>query len=108
MLSLDRKFHFKAFLFIKKSILLPNKASPKEDVINWLFLQIGENLYGFVYKMLNENLAQYENPFEVEISIFAFDFMETSIRFGNVYKVFRGQEEIGFIKIYEKLENRLC
>ncbi|GIJ94919.1 hypothetical protein CAPN002_21370 [Capnocytophaga stomatis] len=103
-LSLDRKYHFNALLFIKKSIFLPNTTSPKDDVVNWLFLQIEENLYGFVYKTLNENFAQYEKPFDVEISIFAFDFMKTSIGLGNVYKVFRGQEEVGWIEIRRKVE----
>ena len=105
MLSLDRKYHFKALLFIKKSIFLPNTTNPKDDVVSWLFLQIEKNLYGFVYRPLGENIAQYEKPFDVEISIFAFDFMKTNVEVGTIYKVFRGQEEIGWMKIRYIISN---
>ncbi|MDO4728763.1 MAG: hypothetical protein Q4B43_07140 [Bacteroidota bacterium] len=48
-------------------------------------------------------MAQYEESFDAEISIFAFDFMKTSVKIGAIYKVFRGQEEIGWIKIRSEI-----
>lgn len=105
MLSLDRKFHCKGVLFIRKSKYLPNLVNNiEEDVVNWFFLKIGDYLYGFVYEALDRNTAQYEQSFDVEISIFAFDVMKEKIKLDNVYKVFRGQEEIGLLKIIDFLD----
>lgn len=102
MLPLDRKFHCKGILFIRKSKYLPNLVNNiEEDVVNWFFLKVGDNLYGFVYKALINRPIRYGQDFDVEISIFAFDIMKDRMKSENVYKVFRGQEEIGFFKMID-------
>ena len=103
MLSTDRKFHFTAELNIKKSKLLKSHISPKDDEVNWMFINLDNIKYSFVYKVENPANAQYNYPFEIKIAFTFYDLVENKLELERLYMVFRGEEEVGTIKLIKHI-----
>lgn len=104
MLSENRIFNYTGKLNLNRSKVLNEKAFPKDDTVNWLFLAIENNQFGFVYKIHEPIIAKYNFPFNVDISFFMFDIVKNDIMLDHEYEVFRGQEKIGSIVLTGYLE----
>lgn len=106
MLSTDREFHFIGELKIKKSRVLPADKMPKDDEVNWMFIELDEtNRCGFVYKIEDPNLAKYNIPFAVRIAITFYDLVKDKLELNKTYSVMRGEEKVGIIKLIQNIEN---
>src|SRR5699024_7410099 len=68
MLSENRKFHYIGELVLNRSKTLEKSSQPKDDTINWLFLNIKGWNYSFVYKLENPSSAQYRKPFRAKLA----------------------------------------
>lgn len=103
MLSIKREFHYTAQLTIHRSKLLEENTFPREDIINWLFIEIHDHQYSFVYTIDDPDKAQFNKPFEVKIAFTDFESVERIIMLNKDYQVYRGNELIGQIEILKKL-----
>lgn len=99
MLSDNRKYNFYGKLFIKKSRTLKSNSQPKDDTINWLFLNINDHQYSFVYKIENPSIAIYNKPFKISIAFTMSEEVKNIIQLNYTYEVLRGQENIGTLEI---------
>src|SRR5699024_11773946 len=63
MLSENKKFHYIGELILNRSKVLEESCQPKDDTVNWLFLNIRGWNYSFVYKFENLSNIQYVNVF---------------------------------------------
>src|SRR5258708_3549784 len=105
MLSENRKYHFIGELVIKRSNrILEEQDHPKDDVVNWFFLNSGEMKLSFVYKIDNASEAIYDKPFKVHLSFTMYERAKDIIKLNHTYEVLRGSEIIGNIRIL-KLTN---
>jgi hypothetical protein len=99
MLTYKRKYNFTGKIILNRSRVLDLKCNPKDDIVNWLFLDTGKQQLSFIYKIDNPNEARYNIPFEIKM---AFTMPQKAIRIiqlNNNYRVFRGQENIGSVTI---------
>ena len=104
MLTENRKYHFVGELTLKKSHVLDEQDQPKDDKINWLFLNAGKQQFSFVYKIENPLEAEYNKPFKVELSFTMIEDVIKIIELHHIYEVLRGQEIIGIVKLLNLLE----
>lgn len=82
-----------------------NYISPKDDILNWLFLKVENHLYGFIYRIPSPLEAVYHIPFKVEMSFFMPEQLQTLADDPNwEYEIYRGQELIGTAKICRKIQ----
>ena len=89
-----------AFLKIHRSKVLLNNSLPKDDVVKWLHIELENKIrYTIVYTIIEEKEAKYNCFFQINISYFRIDILKDLIIPNKLYKVFRGPEEIGVIKI---------
>ncbi len=88
-----------AFLKIHRSKFLPKNSLPKDDVVKWLHIELENKRYTIVYRIIEEKQARYNCYFQINISYFRIDILKDLIIPNKLYKVFRGHEEIGVIKI---------
>lgn len=103
MLSENRIFHFIGILILNKSHLLDKRCQPKDDKVNWLFLNTEGGQYSFVYKIKMPSEAQYGQPFKVELAFTAIEIVKKIVRLNHPYQVSRGQEIIGIVKLIDVL-----
>lgn len=103
MLSENREFHYTGSLKLNKSIVLNAPNQPKDDKVNWLFLQIEERKYSFLYKILEPLKAEYNKPFTVKLSFTMIEVVKNIIKLNNTYTIFRGNEYIGTLNMKEIL-----
>ena len=99
MLTENRKYNFVGELTLNRSLVLNAQSQPKDDKVNWLFLNAGKHQYSFVYKIENPLEAKYDKPFKVEL---AFSMIEAVIgiaKLNHSYEVLRGQEVIGTVRL---------
>lgn len=104
MISTDRDFHYSGELVLKRSYLLDSKNQPKDDKTNWLFLEIGERQFSFIYKIENPLQASYNKPFNAIFSFIFIEDVKKFIQLNQTYNVLRGPELIGSIKIIAALD----
>lgn len=98
MLSENRLFHYIGELTITDGNNLDVKL-PKDDIVNWLFMGIEECRYGFIYKIISPQTAQYFIPFEVQMSFLMPEIMAELAMCGEKYEVYRGEKIIGNVKL---------
>jgi len=101
MLSTNRKFHFIGELNIKKSKLLKSYVTPKDDEVNWMFINLDNNRYSFVYEIEDPQNAKYNLPFRIKLAFTFYNLIEDKLELDGIYSVLRGEEEIGIIKLIE-------
>ena len=99
MLSENKKFHYIGELILNRSKVLEESCQPKDDTVNWLFLNIRGWNYSFVYKFENPSNTQYGKPFRAKFAFTAIDVVRSMIKLNHTYEVLRGQEFIGTINI---------
>lgn len=104
MLTENRKYNYIGELIVKRSVILDKQIQPKDDVVNWLFLNIENHLYSFVYKIKNPGDAKYGSPFLAEIAVTMIERVKEVILLNKDYEVLRGQEKIGTIRIVDSLD----
>lgn len=104
MLTENRVYHFVGELTLRRSHVLGEEAQPKDDKVNWLFLNTGEQLFSFLYKIENPLGANYDKPFKVELAFTMIEAVIKVIKLNYTYEVLRGQETIGTIILIDSLE----
>lgn len=104
MFTENRKYHFAGELTLKRSHVLDEQSQPKDDKVNWLFLNAGEQQFSFVYKIESPLEAKYEKPFKAELAFTMIEAVIKSIKLHDAYEVLRGQEIIGTIRLINALE----
>ena len=104
MITDNREFHYTGELILKKSHILGSESQPKDDIVNWLFLKIGERQFSFVYKIDEPIEASYDNPFNAKLSFMMIDLVKDIIQLNHSYEVLRGPETIGVVKIHAVLK----
>lgn len=103
MLSENRKYHFVGELTLHQSKVINAPSRPKEDQVNWLFLNIEERQFSFVYKLQNPARAIYEEPFKADLAFTMIEAVQELINMNTIYNVSRGPELIGTIRIIRAL-----
>lgn len=104
MLTENRKYNFIGELTLNRSSVLDNQSQPKDDKVNWLFLNTGEHLYSFVYKIEKPTEAKYNRPFRIKIAFTMIEAVIKCVKLNHTYEVLRGQEVIGNISLINTLE----
>jgi hypothetical protein len=99
MLTENRKYDFVGELTLKRSRVLSEHCQPKEDTVNWLFLKDGERQFSFVYKIQDPSNAKYGESFRISLSFTMKETVERSLEIGHIYKILRGEEEVGIVNI---------
>jgi hypothetical protein len=103
MLSEKRKYNFVGELTLRRSSVLDSKHRPKDDQVNWLFLNTGEQQFSFVYKIENPLQANYGLPFKADLA-FTAESAKDVIQLNHDYEVLRGQETVGTVKLTNAVE----
>lgn len=98
MLSENRKYNFIGQLVLHKSRVLTEQSQPKDDEVNWLFLNMGERQFSFVYKIEKPFEAKYDKPFTAALAFLMIEAVEKVIQLNQTYEILRGQEVIGTVK----------
>ena len=104
MLTENRKFHFEGELTLHKGHHLEYQSLPKDDKVNWLFLNTGKQQFSFIYKIENRLEARYEKPFKVKLAFTMIETVKDIVKLNYFYEVLRGQEIIGKIMILQFLK----
>ena len=104
MLTENRKYNFVGELTLNRSSVLDTNDQPKDDKVNWLFLNTGERQFSFVYKIENPLEANYEKPFKVDVAFTMIETAKKNIELNCDYEVFRGQESIGSLRLNTVVE----
>jgi hypothetical protein len=103
MLTYQRKYTATGELTLNRSKVLSNTNQPKDDIVNWLFLDTGKHLFSFVYMIDNPEDAKYNRPFKVQIAFTMVKGAMHTVKLHEPYKVLRGQENIGWLTISDIL-----
>ncbi|MCD8032735.1 MAG: hypothetical protein LUF83_00335 [Alistipes sp.] len=104
MITENLLFHYIGELNISKAKNI-NGSQPKDDVVNWLFLKIGEHRYSFIYKIMLPQEARYNFPFEVRMSFLMPEKIAELAKNNRKYVVYRGEEIIGYAKILSSIQS---
>ena len=104
MLTENRKYHFVGELILKRSRVLGVHTQPKDDKVNWLFLNLDGHQYSFVYKIENFLEAKYDKPFTAELAFLMDEVVKKTARLNHTYEILRGQEIIGILRLISMLE----
>jgi hypothetical protein len=102
MLPFNKKPDYMGLITLRRSRVLNATSRPCDDVVNWLFLKVGDRQLGFVYKIKNPTEAYYGEPFEIEMRFIFYEMAKEILLLGYDYSVLRGQEEIGMIRLIFK------
>ncbi|WP_271782606.1 hypothetical protein [Aquimarina algiphila] len=97
---IEHIYQYLAHLNIKKSKAIESNF-PFEDKVNWLFLEKEEKQYSFIYNIKSPKTSLYNSPFEIEVKFLMYDELKNIIELERDYKVYRGEEEIGTIKLLD-------
>ncbi len=103
MLTDDRKYHFDGELILNRSWILDKQLQPKDDPVNWLFLNTGEQQFSFVYKIKNPSEAKYGKPIKADLAFTMIEDVKDIVKLDQTYEVLRGQEIIGTVKLLKPL-----
>lgn len=104
MLTENRKYNFIGELTLSRSCVLNNQCQPKDDKVNWLFLNTGKQQFSFVYKIENPLEAKYNKPFRVELSFTMIETLISIIKLNHSYEVLRGLELVGTVNLMNTLK----
>lgn len=104
MLTGEREYHFVGELILERSHVLDEYSQPKDDKVNWLFLNTGEQQFSFVYKIEKHLEAKYGEPFKAELAFTMIEVVTKCIELNHVYEVLRGQEIIGSVWLINALK----
>lgn len=99
MLTENRKYNFIGELTLKRSLILSDNSKPKDDKVNWLFLNTKEKQFSFVYKIINPREANYNESFEIYLAFTMIEVANEVIKLNIEYELLRGQESIGILKL---------
>jgi hypothetical protein len=103
MLSENRQYHFVGELTLSRSRHLDKQSQPKDDKINWLFLNTGGHQFSFVYKIEKPSEAKYGKPFSAHLAFTMIEAVKDIIQSNQTYEILRGQETIGSVRIVSVL-----
>lgn len=103
MLSENREYHYIGKLEVHKSKVLGAPNIPKDDKVNWLFLQIEERQYSFVYKIIEPLEARYDKPYNAKLSFTMIEVVRNIIKLNHTYVILRGEESVGTLNLVEIL-----
>lgn len=106
MLTENREYNYIGKLTLHRSKILDVKHQPKDDKVNWLFLNTENKQFSFVYKIENPLKANYDTPFKVRLSFTMIEMLVNVVKLNCVYEVSRGQEIIGTVKLIKALDNK--
>jgi hypothetical protein len=104
MLSENRKYHFIGEFILNRSHLLEEKCQPKDDKVNWLFIDAVEQQFSFVYKIEKPLEAKYGTPFKAELAFTMIEAVRNIVKLNYSYNILRGQEIIGDVRLIKHLE----
>jgi len=104
MLSENRKYHFSGELTLNRSRVLGEQTQPKDDEVNWLFLNSGEQQFSFVYKIESPFGTKYNEPFKANLAFTMIEAVTKTVELNQTYQVLRGQEIVGTIRLIKSLE----
>lgn len=104
MLTENRKYNFVGELTLNRSLVLDDLCQPKDDVVNWSFLLIEERLFSFVYKINNPLEAKYGEPFRADLAFTMIEVLKDNLELNRKYQVFRGQENVGTLRLIAFIE----
>lgn len=104
MLTEKRKYQFIGELKLQRSHVLAEQLQPKDDRVNWLFLNLEKHQYSFVYKIADPLEAKYGVAFKVCLSFTMIEVVSKKVMLQHEYKVLRGQELIGTVMLISSLE----
>lgn len=104
MLTENRKYNFIGELTLNRSHVLDEHSQPKDDKVNWLFLNTGEHQYSFVYKIVNPLEAKYNKPFRAELAFTMIEVVIGIVKLNRSYEVLRGQEVVGTVSLINAIE----
>lgn len=104
MLTENRKYNFIGELTLNRSRVLNKQSQPKDDKVNWLYLNIGNHQFSFVYKIVNPLEAKYNKPFKSELAFTMIEAVIGIVKLNRSYEVLRGQEVVGTVTLINALE----
>lgn len=104
MLTTNRKYDFVGELTLKRSRVLGEQSHPKDDNVNWLFLNAGEHQFSVVYKIEDPSAAEYDKPFRADLAITMIETAQAIVELNRAYEVLRGEEHIGTVRLLNPLE----
>lgn len=104
MITENREFHYTCELTLHRSHVLDSDSQPKDDIVNWLLLKVGEKQFSFVYKINDPVKASYNIPFYAKLSFVMIEVVKNIIQLNHSYEVIRGHEVIGNVRIINILE----
>lgn len=99
MLIVNRKYDFIGELTLSRSSVLNELCEPKDDKVNWLFLNTGDHQYNFVYKIESPLEAKYGKPFRAELAFTMIEAVIGAVKLNQSYEVLRGQEVVGIVSL---------
>ena len=102
MLTENRKYSFVGEFTLKRSRVLKEESQPKDDILHWLFLKMGEQRFTFFYRIELPLDATYEKPFNAQMS-FIMEEAKDVIQLNHTYEVWRAEETIGTVKLINAL-----
>lgn len=103
MITENRKYNYVGELTLHRSRVLDVQEEPKDDKVNWLFLNTGERQFSFVYKIEDPLNAFYEKPFKADLAFIMIETVKKIIKLNYTYEVLRGQETIGTVRLIRAL-----
>jgi len=103
MLTDKREYDFVGELTLHESNVANAPHQPKDDKVNWLFLNTGERQFSFVYKIEDPLKANYEKPFKVDLAFTMIEAVKEIVQLNHTYEALRGQETIGTVKLISVL-----
>lgn len=104
MLSENRKYSFIGKLNLKRSQVLNERCEPKDDKVNWLFLNTGKQQFSFIYKIEEPVKAKYNMPFKAQMAFTMIEIAKNILELEHDYEILRGQELIGTVNLIESLD----
>jgi hypothetical protein len=104
MLTENRKYNFIGELCLNRSRVLGEQFQPKDDKVNWLFLNVGDHQFSFVYKIENPKEAEYGKPFKVELAFTMVETVAAIVKLNHPYEILRGQEIVGTVSLINSLK----
>lgn len=103
MITESRKYNFVGELTLSRSSVLDEQCQPKDDKVNWLFLNTGKQQFSFVYKIENPLEARYGKPFKAELAFTMIEAVTGIVKLNHVYEVLRGREVIGTVGLINSI-----
>lgn len=101
MKSDNRIYHYVGQITLNKECTLKPQRLPEDDLDPWLFLVMdkkGKSRFTFFYKIENAQEFSSKKSFNLQMSFIMGEAVKR-IRLGEIYDVWKGEKNIGQIKI---------